>query len=165
MPLWDRLRGLELVADEFRTERQSVDVSTQFTRVTTTVVLRGSGHEGRGEDVTYTAEDHDWFPELEPPGATTLADFSADLDKLALIRIGGSASLLVLFLLPPAPVIVVMAIVFWLSISFGGPFHLRLWGAMYPARLRGRVVGVTVLNLLQHRLCYIGRADHRCMLF
>ena len=23
---------------------------------------------------------------------------------------------------------------FWLSLSFGGPFHLRLWGAMYPAR-------------------------------
>ncbi len=86
MPLWDRLRGLELVAEEFRTERQSVDVSTQFTRVTTTVVLRGSGHEGRGEDVTYTAEDHDWFPELEPPGATTLGDFSADLDKLALYQ-------------------------------------------------------------------------------
>jgi len=62
--------------------------------------------------------------------------------QLALIRIGGSASLLVLFLLPPAPVMVAMAIAFWLSISFGGPFHLRLWGAMYPARLRGRVVGV-----------------------
>ena len=62
--------------------------------------------------------------------------------QLALIRIGGSASLLVLFLLPPAPVMVAMAIAFWLSISFGGPFHLRLWGAMYPAQLRSRVVGV-----------------------
>ena len=40
------------------------------------------------------------------------------------------------------PVMVAVAIVFWLSLSFGGPFHLRLWGAMYPARLRGRVVGV-----------------------
>ena len=82
MPLWDQLRGLELVVEEFRTDRQSVDVSTQFTRVTTTVVLSGSGHEGRGEDVTYTAEDHDWFPEPEPPGATTLGDFSAELDHL-----------------------------------------------------------------------------------
>jgi hypothetical protein len=86
MPLWDRLRGLELVAEEFRTERQSVNVSTQFTRVTTTVVLSGSGHEGRGEDVTYTAEDHDWFPELEPPGATTLGDFSSELDSLTLFQ-------------------------------------------------------------------------------
>ena len=38
--------------------------------------------------------------------------------------------------------VAVVAIAFWLSLSFGGPFHLRLWGAMYPARLRGRVVGV-----------------------
>jgi predicted MFS family arabinose efflux permease len=37
---------------------------------------------------------------------------------------------------------IAVSIIFWLSISFGGPFHLRLWGAMYPARLRGRVVGL-----------------------
>jgi hypothetical protein len=86
MALWDRLRGLELVADEFRTERRSVDVSTQFTRVTTTVVLGGSGHEGRGEDVTYTAEDHDWFPEPETPGATTLEAFTAELDSVTLFQ-------------------------------------------------------------------------------
>jgi MFS transporter, DHA1 family, staphyloferrin B biosynthesis exporter len=62
--------------------------------------------------------------------------------QLTLIRGLGAASLLVLFLVPPAPVVVAVAVVFWLSLSFGGPFHLRLWGAMYPARLRGRVVGV-----------------------
>ena len=86
MPLWDQLGALGLVAEEFQTERQSVDVSTQFTRVTTTVVLSGSGHEGRGEDVTYTAEDHDWFPDPEPPGATTLGNFSAELDGLTLFQ-------------------------------------------------------------------------------
>ncbi len=62
--------------------------------------------------------------------------------QLSLIRGLGAASLLILFIVPPAPVVVSVAIVFWLSLSFGGPFHLRLWGAMYPARLRGRVVGV-----------------------
>jgi DHA1 family inner membrane transport protein len=62
--------------------------------------------------------------------------------QLSLMRGLGAASLLVLFLVPPASVVVAVAIVFWLSLSFGGPFHLRLWGAMYPARLRGRVVGV-----------------------
>lgn len=62
--------------------------------------------------------------------------------QLAITRGIGAASLLVLFLVPPAPVLVAVAVVFWLSLSFGGPFHLRLWGAMYPARLRGRVVGV-----------------------
>ena len=62
--------------------------------------------------------------------------------QLALLRGAGSASLLLLFLVPTAPVMVAVAIVFWLSLSMGGPFHLRLWGSMYPARLRGRVVGV-----------------------
>jgi len=62
--------------------------------------------------------------------------------QLGLVRGLGAAALLVLFLVPPAPVVVAVAVVFWLSISFGGPFHLRLWGTMYPARLRGRVVGV-----------------------
>jgi MFS transporter, DHA1 family, staphyloferrin B biosynthesis exporter len=61
---------------------------------------------------------------------------------LTLARGIGAAALLVLFVAPAAPVVVAVAIVFWLSLSFGGPFHLRLWGAMYPARLRGRVVGV-----------------------
>ena len=62
--------------------------------------------------------------------------------QLTLTRGIGAASLLVLFLVPPAPVLIGVSVVFWLSLSFGGPFHLRLWGAMYPARLRGRVVGV-----------------------
>ena len=84
MRLWDRMRELELVVDAFDTDRRSVAVSSQFTRVTTTVVLSGGGVEGRGEDVTYTAEDHDWFPELEPGGKTTLGAFSADLDSLQL---------------------------------------------------------------------------------
>jgi hypothetical protein len=86
MAHWDRLSGLELVADGFGTERRSVDVSTQFTRVTTTVVLSGGGAEGRGEDVTYTAEDHDWFPKLDPPGKTTLAAFSSSLESLRLFE-------------------------------------------------------------------------------
>ena len=94
---------------------------------------------------------------LEPLGLSALAaaPFIANLlgafagrlgprttAQLTLARGIGAASLLVLFLVPPAPVLVAVATVFWLSLSFGGPFHLRLWGAMYPARLRGRVVGV-----------------------
>ena len=62
--------------------------------------------------------------------------------QLGLTRGLGAASLLVLFFVTTPPVMVAVAVVFWLSLSFGGPFHLRLWGAMYPARLRGRVVGV-----------------------
>ena len=62
--------------------------------------------------------------------------------QLTVTRGIGAAALLVLVLMPPAPVLVAVAVVFWLSLSFGNPFHLRLWGSMYPARLRGRVVGV-----------------------
>jgi hypothetical protein len=84
--LWDRLRELDLAVEGFATERRSVDVSSQFTRATTTVVLSGRGEEGRGEDVTYNAEDHEWFPQLEPHGATTLGAFSAALDGLQLFE-------------------------------------------------------------------------------
>jgi hypothetical protein len=84
MALFEQLRDLPLVVEAVRTARRSVDVSSDFTRVTTLVVLSGAGAEGRGEDVTYTPEDHDWFPSLEAPGATTLGAFSPLLDALTL---------------------------------------------------------------------------------
>jgi hypothetical protein len=86
MSVWDELRGLDLNVEEVTTERKAVDVSTQFTRVTTTVVLAGEGEQGRGEDVTYTAGDHDWFPDLEARGRTTLGELSAELDGLQLFE-------------------------------------------------------------------------------
>ena len=86
MALWERLSGLELEVEEFATERRSVAVSSQFTRVSTTVVLRGAEAEGRGEDVTYTPEDHDWFPQLQPPGKTTLGQLSEQFDGLQLFE-------------------------------------------------------------------------------
>jgi MFS family permease len=61
--------------------------------------------------------------------------------QLALIRGAGAASLLALAVLATAPVMIAVSILFWLSLSLSGPFHLRLWGSMYPARVRGRVVG------------------------
>jgi hypothetical protein len=95
MALWDELRGLELNVENVGTERRSVAVSTEFTRVTTTVVLGAEGEQGRGEDVTYTAEDHDWFPDLAAPGRTTLGELSAMLDGLRLFeaepKMGASA--------------------------------------------------------------------------
>ncbi len=60
---------------------------------------------------------------------------------LGLIRGIGAASLVLLIASTAPPVVALVATAFWLSISFGGPFHLQLWGAMYPARLRGRIVG------------------------
>ena len=62
--------------------------------------------------------------------------------RLSILRGIGAASLIAVVVFPVAPVMIAVSIIFWLSLSFGGPFHLRLWGVMYPARLRGRVVGV-----------------------
>jgi len=68
-----RLAGLELVVDGYASERAELEVSSGFLRVTTTVVLHGGGLEGRGEDVTYVAEDHEPYPlELPLAGARTL---------------------------------------------------------------------------------------------
>src|SRR5665811_1138210 len=71
------LAELPLEIDAYHTERKELDVSSGFLRVTTTVVLRGGGHEGRGEDVTYAAEDHEPYPLALPlAGAWTLDGFS-----------------------------------------------------------------------------------------
>jgi hypothetical protein len=86
MAFWDHMQGLDLVVEGAGSERRSVDVSSEFTRVTTTTVLSGRGKEGRGEDVTYNAEDHEWFPELQPAGETTLGAFAAELDRLRLFE-------------------------------------------------------------------------------
>jgi hypothetical protein len=59
-------------------------VSSGFARVTTTIVLDGSGVEGRGEDVTYEPADHDGFPELDLTGRFTLDSFSRSLDGINL---------------------------------------------------------------------------------
>ncbi|HEX7346780.1 MAG TPA: MFS transporter, partial [Candidatus Limnocylindrales bacterium] len=56
---------------------------------------------------------------------------------------GIGAGALVLLVATPNPIVMVLvAVLFWLSLSFTGPFQLRLWGTVYPSRLRGRVVGV-----------------------
>jgi DHA1 family inner membrane transport protein len=44
--------------------------------------------------------------------------------------------------LPGNAVIVAIAFVFWITVSFTSPFQLRLWGVSYPGRIRGRVVGL-----------------------
>jgi hypothetical protein len=84
MPLWDALAGLEVRIDTYTVERRELDTGG-WTRVTSTVLLRGGDLQGEGEDVTYTAEDHDDFPEEEMlAGTWTLADFSRRLDDLEL---------------------------------------------------------------------------------
>jgi hypothetical protein len=79
--LFDRLAELPIEVDGYRLEQARHDVATGFVRVTTTVVMDGAGHQGAGEDVTYTADDHDRFPaDLPLAGRRTLAEQSALLE-------------------------------------------------------------------------------------
>jgi len=80
-----RLAGLGLVIEGYRTERHELDVSSGFRRVTTEIVLTGGGLEGRGEDVTYAAEDHDDYPAALPlAGEWTFDSLSQRLGGLDL---------------------------------------------------------------------------------
>lgn len=84
MSLYERLADLRLEVADSETVRQSRATSSGFERHTTTVVLSGAGHEGRGEDVCYEQSDHEalaqaGLPDLE--GSYTIAEFSAFLEN------------------------------------------------------------------------------------
>lgn len=84
MPLWDRLAGLTVRVDDYLVQRLELP-REGWTRVTTTVVMRGDGECGRGEDVTYDASEHDRFPaELMFAGTWSLDDLSRRLDSFDL---------------------------------------------------------------------------------
>ena len=83
--LWQQLQGLRVRVDDYSAQRRELAVSSQFTRVTTTVVLHGDDEVGQGEDVTYTASDHVHFPAEEMlAGTWTLEEYSRRLDELEL---------------------------------------------------------------------------------
>ncbi len=83
--LWQSLADLQVRIDDYSVQRRELVVSPEFTRVTTTVLLHGGDELGRGEDVTYTASDHDDFPAHEMlAGTWTLHDYSRRLDDVDL---------------------------------------------------------------------------------
>jgi len=87
MPLWDALAGLPLTIDGYSLERRELETASGWTRVTTTVLLAGGGESGSGEDVTYTAPDHDHVPaDLPLAGSWTLAELSRRFDELEVWR-------------------------------------------------------------------------------
>jgi hypothetical protein len=83
---FDRLADLPLAVESYDLERLEQAVSSDFTRVTTVVHLRGGGEEGVGEDVTYNATDQDVQlqrgPVLPLAGDWTLRSFSAALEHV-----------------------------------------------------------------------------------
>jgi L-alanine-DL-glutamate epimerase-like enolase superfamily enzyme len=76
---WDLLAGLALEVDGYDLEGLEADVSSDFTRLSTVIHLRGGGTEGLGEDVTYDALDHvalqDAGPALDLTGSHTIGSF------------------------------------------------------------------------------------------
>jgi hypothetical protein len=85
MSLWDSVAGLTVQVDGYSLQRRESQTPGGWTRVTTTIVLEGEGVAGEGEDVTYSADDHDHEPdELMLAGTWTVEDLSARLDELEL---------------------------------------------------------------------------------
>jgi hypothetical protein len=85
MSLWEAVAGLNVKVDGYELRRRELATQSGWTRVTTTVVLEGDGTVGEGEDVTYTADDHNHMPgDLMLAGTWSLADLSRRLDELEL---------------------------------------------------------------------------------
>jgi len=81
--LYDAVKDLPLTIEAYDLDVRSLDVSSGFTRKTTTIRLTGAGEEGLGEDVTYEAGEHDAQlargPVLPLAGEWTIDSFSHDL--------------------------------------------------------------------------------------
>ena len=90
--LWAALADLPLEIEDYSLERLERDVSSSFTRVSTVLRLRGDGHEGLGEDVSYDAEDQlalqDAGPVQPLAGSWTLEAFCDHLATLDLCQEG-----------------------------------------------------------------------------
>jgi L-alanine-DL-glutamate epimerase-like enolase superfamily enzyme len=88
---YDAVSELPLELESFALERREQHVSTDFTRVTTVVRLRGGGEEGVGEDVTYGVEEQDAFqaegPKLPLAGSHALDSFSELAGRLELFPV------------------------------------------------------------------------------
>lgn len=92
MSTYDRIADLPLTVEDYSLEELSLPVTRGFTRVTTTVHLRGGGHVGAGEDVIYEEGDQrlqlDAGPVHSLEGRHTLAGFSRHLDGIDLFPAG-----------------------------------------------------------------------------
>ena len=88
MSLYDRVRELPLLVEEYELDGHELVVRPEFTRRTTVVRLRGSSEEGLGEDVTYDGEEQERQqnrgPILPLAGHWTVDSFSQHLATLPL---------------------------------------------------------------------------------
>lgn len=88
MDTYDLLAELPIEIEGYELEGLERDVSSDFTRLSTIVHLRGAGQEGLGEDVTYDGLDHvalqDAGPVLPLAGTYAFAEFAGRLGELDL---------------------------------------------------------------------------------
>ena len=88
MSTWERIAELPVEIDGYSLEALQADVSSEFTRKSTVIHLRGGGEEGVGEDVTYDAVDHEILQaagaNLPLAGRFTLASFAEHLAGMSL---------------------------------------------------------------------------------
>jgi L-alanine-DL-glutamate epimerase-like enolase superfamily enzyme len=85
MSTWEQVAGLHVEIESHALEGLQLDFSAEFQRLTTVVRLRGDGHEGLGEDVTYDGLDHIALQSdgasLPLAGSHTLESFSRMLEE------------------------------------------------------------------------------------
>ncbi len=88
MSTYSRVANLPVEIESYELEGLERTISSEFTRRTTVIRLRGGGHEGIGEDVTYDPGDQEAFqqegPTLPLAGSHTLDSYSQLLDRLSL---------------------------------------------------------------------------------
>jgi len=88
---YDLLRDLPVTIESYSFEGLSQSFSAEFERLTTEIVFKGAGEEGRGEDVTYEGPAHVALQEAGPiwdlAGEHTLGSLSAKLDGLDLFPV------------------------------------------------------------------------------
>jgi L-alanine-DL-glutamate epimerase-like enolase superfamily enzyme len=85
---YDLIADLPLTIDDYGLEGRELQPNPNFTRLTTTIHLRGGDFDGLGEDVTYEALDHialqDAGANLPLAGSWTLRSFRDHIDTLEL---------------------------------------------------------------------------------
>src|SRR5438093_993170 len=88
MGTYAKVADLALAVESYELEPHELEISSEFTRLTTAIRLRGGGEEGVGEDVTYDALDHialqDAGPTQPLAGSGTLDDFNRKVGELDL---------------------------------------------------------------------------------
>jgi L-alanine-DL-glutamate epimerase-like enolase superfamily enzyme len=96
MSTYSRLAEVPLLVDSYELEGLEQAVSSDFSRRTTVIRLRGAGEEGIGEDVIYDVEDQTRFqaagPVLDLAGKHTLDSLSNRFEGLPDLRRWGFES-------------------------------------------------------------------------